>query len=688
MGHLFMATIQWIPLYVLLLLKMVDTRKIKWAVLCGLGWTLVVLDSFYHGFFLLVFTAVFSIVIVGFRSFKERKLFIEYKSVGIFCIPILIGMFSLIPLVYQVFQAFLFPDTEGAVKVETVMPMTPDLHELWVYGARWYDYLVPSVLHPVFKHFSLPFLESNLHSNPIEQNLFMGYIPLLLVIGLVYLKLIPQGQIQNEGEKRRWVDMIVPIFLTSFFVSILLSFPPYFDFLERRWYLPTFYIFKVVPFFRVYARFAILAQLSLAVLAGYCVFILMKRIQERSIRAIVLIFLSAGIIFEFCPVPPFHFTYLKKPPALYEWLKDQPGDFAVVEYPWYASIAGEHYYYLLWQRVHEKRMVNGAKTGTLREDLRVSLQDLEDPGTVKILGRLGVKYILYHLNLGSLKLSPLENLPDGLRFVTQFGNTVVYENKTMQPDLPPPPLDVTLSAEIGREIYHPGETAEILARIQRPDESPVSGEYIFGFISSQGESQNYPLAFRDLGNGTYQSLYEIQPEDLRFGNWNIKVYYPGMKTETKYRLQPNVEPGDRLEIVDIPLGQFLSGTNVVFDKEQHYIYPERFREVANVKYSLDYPSDVCELMHVTIDSYVLYPNNSVKIYFPEKKNKRVRKDVVFNEGKDPNSTLRFRFGEELKTVPLQVEFELYVDSRTSSFQFDSRLLGLQLWLICPEDEKI
>ncbi len=120
-----------------------------------------------------------------------------------------------------------FPANEAGRSVETIMLRTPNVGELWVYGARLWDYLVPSVLHPIFKQYVSSFTYSHLHqSNPVEQNLFLGYIPLFLALLLIYLKR-SQGslRVERSGKAEREL-MIIPLFLASFLVAVLLSFPP------------------------------------------------------------------------------------------------------------------------------------------------------------------------------------------------------------------------------------------------------------------------------------------------------------------------------------------------------------------------------------------------------------------------------------------------------------------------------
>ncbi len=248
------------------------------------------------------------------------------------------------------------------------------------------------------------------------------------------------------------------------------------------------------------------------------------------LRAGVLVLLTAGIIFEFIHIPPFHFTHLNRIPEVYQWLKNEPGEFIVAEYPLHSSIEGSHYDYLIWQRVHQKRLFNGARIGTREERLRGSLIDLKAPGTVQILGRLGVKYILHH---GS---PPFQNGTEDMKLIHQFGRTAVYKVETYQPGRPPPPLDTIVRLETDKREYSPGEVVVILANVREKDGCHVSGENVYGFMDSlshKGEYRVQHLEFQDLGNGKYQALHEIQPRNFEFPIWNIKVQHYGFQAQMK-----------------------------------------------------------------------------------------------------------------------------------------------------------
>jgi hypothetical protein len=103
------------------------------------------------------------------------------------------------------------------------------------------------------------------------------------------------------------------------------------------------------------------------------------------------------ILFEYWSVPPNHAQAIDSPPEVYTWLAKQQGDFIIAEYPMMSGSEASFYTYLFWQRIHNKRMVNGASPDNLPAwDFFERVRDLTDPDTPRLLKNIGVKYIIIH----------------------------------------------------------------------------------------------------------------------------------------------------------------------------------------------------------------------------------------------------------------------------------------------------
>jgi len=136
------------------------------------------------------------------------------------------------------------------------------------------------------------------------------------------------------------------------------------------------------------------------------------------------------IIFEFANVPPFKTTNIGDAPEVYRWLKEQNEEALVVEYP-----IGNDVEYIFYQRVHKKRLVNGALKGTEAYSATEKIVDILKPGTSGILEKLGVTYVIVHLdryNEKSERVEIMKKLDEfdkayGLELIKDFGNIKVFK---------------------------------------------------------------------------------------------------------------------------------------------------------------------------------------------------------------------------------------------------------------------
>lgn len=154
--------------------------------------------------------------------------------------------------------------------------------------------------------------------------------------------------------------------------------------------MPSFFIFKLAPFFRAYARLAVLLMLCLALLAGFGAEQLLKKIKNKKKKNLAAIALGALILFEFINFPPYLATDASKTPLEYEWLAEQPGEFIVAEYP----LQWDNFY-MFYQLKHKKPLLNGQYSYCYQQ-IEKQLLDLSNEETAAILSGLGVKYVITH----------------------------------------------------------------------------------------------------------------------------------------------------------------------------------------------------------------------------------------------------------------------------------------------------
>lgn len=170
---------------------------------------------------------------------------------------------------------------------------------------------------------------------------------------------------------------------------------------------PYILLYRYFPGFggvRVPGRFAVLVMLGLAVLAAMGVTYLLGRIPSRpwrskaALAAVVLL----GVEFASFPVPVEQVDLVGSAPAVYQWLAEQPDDFAIVELPIDVYPSFEYDIpYMVQSTYHWKRLVNGHTSNFPAGHLALAelLQRFPDEMGVQTLRALDVRYVLVHRQL-------------------------------------------------------------------------------------------------------------------------------------------------------------------------------------------------------------------------------------------------------------------------------------------------
>jgi hypothetical protein len=361
-GHLHLSLTQWLPLYVLCMLRLRERTNWWRALQLALILLLLSLSSFYYAYFAaLLFLPITAALLL--HPAPRRRQYILYALCSL--APCTAGAAVLFR--NRVVGVFL-PD-EPAEKL---------IHDLFTYSARPLEYLIPHAS-SLWRPIVLPFWRNNLHgSNEVEQALFLGAVPLALAAFAV-----------AAAFRRRTVLWPVALAGAIFLSAIALSAPPAFTVAGLQVTGPSLVLARLVPSFRVYARMGILAYLGLALLAAVGWKVVTNRRQRRSL-GLLWSLLVLAVLLEYTNVPPFRFLSLK-PPPVHEWLRGVHGSFSVVEFPLPPeprSLADRRVYF---------SMYHGKKSLThLREvDLgRVMVLDRE---TVRAMAAQGVRYVIVHL---------------------------------------------------------------------------------------------------------------------------------------------------------------------------------------------------------------------------------------------------------------------------------------------------
>lgn len=371
-GHAAYAFNMFVPLLVLALVRLGERPSWRVALAVGAAFAAILFSATYTAYFAL-FAWAFFFVYDTVRAGRWRRTVAAHAAAAAFAI-----LFAA-PLAWRAVATQMRSPSadlaaEGRVRA---------LEELFAFSARPWEFLVPSIDHPVLGRFVEGFVRANLHgSNAFEQTLYLGMVPLTLVgLGIV-LSLrgrLPPAQLRY-----------LALFGCAAAAMLLVTLPP------RVGEVPTlsYLAYKVAPMFRVYSRAGLFVAFFVAAAAAAVMAHLAGRLTSRT-YGLTAGAIAASIAFEFWSVGAVRPAPLDTP-AVYRWLAAQPGD-VVAEYPMVPATEAAFYSYPFWQRIHGNRLVNGASAADkAARDFWLQVRDLTHPDTPARLRAAGVDHVIVH----------------------------------------------------------------------------------------------------------------------------------------------------------------------------------------------------------------------------------------------------------------------------------------------------
>ena len=343
---------QWLPLYILFLIKSFEEEKSKYLniFLASLFLVFNALMCEIYGLFAAIFTLGYLIYYL-----KSNKDYYVRKSVLIKCLAI----FSLFLLF---FSPILYSMTKFlSEKGDKVLFST--LENARFESADLLAYFVPSPLHPLLGNFFSD-LTQNFSGIFQETTVFPGYI-------VIFLTIYSLSKIKKDPLTKFWN--------LSLLISILLSLGPFLHiyiielFLPFRLSIPLPYLITFyIPFLeavRIPGRYGVMAMLFFAIIAGYALKTLFSKIRKKSILWQMLIIII--ILFEYIAIPFPLISEMKIPP-IYERIKNSPGDYSILHIPlgWRAkeNLGYNFTRFQYYQTFHEKRILDGSLARIAKED--------------------------------------------------------------------------------------------------------------------------------------------------------------------------------------------------------------------------------------------------------------------------------------------------------------------------------
>lgn len=422
--HLSLALIQWLPLFVLSLFYLDRERSWKASLFLSFSFLLVFLNSFYLGFF----SALIGVLFFFFRIIFDFRGYLNLRAVMLLLVTLAIVTVGVLPVVVDFRSARIKNDNSGTNRV-----FSRQVVELLGLSSRPWDYLIYPPNHPFFGKYNKPIYDF-IQSLSSDFKFRSTYLPERVVfIGLLNTLLVLIGiALLRSGNS----DLRTIFFL--FASSLIISLPPYFNIRGLTFYTPSHFIFNFFPLVRVYSRMGIYVYLFVVLIAAFVVKRFSEKMKSKGLWHISYSLLVAVTLFEF--LPGSGYTDFGKVPVVYNWLRNQTGDFMILEYPKAFDLQSA----LFFQRYHQKRIFNMPDNNPRYEFWR-DLEFLTNPNAHDLLKRYGVRYVIYHLvdltvnpyddwRFFRFAKSPVQDEEKfysdiGLVRVKEFPEAIVYEVK-------------------------------------------------------------------------------------------------------------------------------------------------------------------------------------------------------------------------------------------------------------------
>jgi len=413
-----LASIQWIPLYVLALIVLLRRGSRRDAVLLGAAFALVALTSYYYAWFLGWFTAIVVLYFVA-RSAWRRRGTGELRSRAWPFVRLALARVTIAAgVAVAIAVPFLLVSARGAAEAGSAAIEHP-ITEAIRYSARPWMFFLPPHDNPIVGERVRPWVMSHIFESPVyEQSIYLGYTVLLLVlIGLWRLR---PGELVERARFARGLLVVGAL------TGALIMLGPYLPLdwgygYWRNWQTPDatarlpslgWLMYELGPVFRFFTRAFVLVSACLALLAAIGFARLERFSWVTSKWRVVLATAAIGLIgLEYTNAPPHLWVSGDEPPWV-EAVRDLPEGSIVVDYPIAAAFAPRSLYYMFWQTKHRHATVN-PPVDAEAQALSWAISSPDDPATGAALQRAGVDYAVVHTRLPPQTRPPYQpQLPD------------------------------------------------------------------------------------------------------------------------------------------------------------------------------------------------------------------------------------------------------------------------------------
>ena len=368
--HLNIASIQLLPFVLLTLIKAGQSRKGKYIFFTAL----ILAANFYLSYYIFLFSFLLIIPLLFIKQQRNTG-----QSDYAYIKPILLSLGLSILFISPLLIPMLF-------NTASISPGQVNEHP--IFSADILAFIIPHHYHWAGSCYPVIDINNKLLGNPWESAAFLGYFVLPVAIWALVKKQIPMKK----------------YFITVAVIGIILALGSSPTILGKQisFIKLPYYIFEHIPGLsaaRSPARFVVLVYFSISIFAGVAAqswWEYLKKYKHKIVRYLGL----AGfclLIMQDCWCGPFVMSQINVPDYYYR-IKDDSGDFALVNFPLLGWKPNERYMY--YQTVHNKPIIGGQLARSSLEYFNQFTSLTSSPESYKAFH---IKYIIVHKEFYSLE---------------------------------------------------------------------------------------------------------------------------------------------------------------------------------------------------------------------------------------------------------------------------------------------
>lgn len=442
---------QWMPLYVLMLLRFLKRPVGKNAVYLALSGILVVGTSIHFGLFMAIFTIafllgrLFYIRVVAVPGKVGSRIQSAYRAVNqrtvlISLVVVLAVIVSVVPFYYLYVRSYNQPSK---------WPTSPTPGELriieYVEGgaASPGQYFLPNTMNPVFG--SLAKKVAGDTTPNFGNAIYLGWIVIILAIAYFLLgwrqrwkgrrELKRAGDAGDRAGERSEGAIQTTGTLWGFAIAgicaFVFSLKPVLTIGSTKIPLPSYMLRIVAPWIRWYSRLAVVVSICLIVFACFGLKLLISHLNRRLLWGTAIGVFAVLIALEMSLVPPFKSFSFEEVPPIFSTISRMDSATTVAFYPMMEAGPFITSRLLFYQTIFRKPMINGAHPNSDGEALRRTVQNPYNPSTPGILRRMGLNHMVFFEGSTEGVVGQGQDarlLPQGLREVARYRGKDTFQS--------------------------------------------------------------------------------------------------------------------------------------------------------------------------------------------------------------------------------------------------------------------